>query len=296
MIAGPDGFEDAAVVRVSDDVAIVQSVDFFTPPVDDPYDFGRIAAANALSDIYAMGAVPLCALAVAGFPRGFDPVVIGEVFRGGIDVAGEAGIAVVGGHTIEDAEPKYGLVVTGTVHPDQVWRNAGGRAGDDLVLTKPLGTGVVANALRADAAAVSVMEAAVRSMTTLNRDAAAALRAAGPPHAVTDVSGFGLVGHLHELAAASGLAARIRLDALPLLDGVLDLARAGNIPGGSRRNRDAAAAFARFADGHDPLLAALACDAQTSGGLLAAVAPGSDGPGVVIGVLEEGPAGLVLVD
>jgi selenide,water dikinase len=295
VLAGPTNFEDAACVLVTDDLAIVQTVDFFTPIVDDPYDFGRIAATNALSDVYAMGGEPICALAVAGIPRGLDPAVATEIFRGGVDAAAAAGIAVVGGHTIEDPEPKYGLVATGVVRPDAIWRNSGGRPGDVLVLTKPLGTAVVANALRADAAPPEVLASAVASMTTLNRDAARALRDAGPPHAVTDVTGFGLVGHLHELALASGVAARLSLAALPLLPGVLELADLGHVPGGSRRNRAAADAYATFAEGHDRLLAALACDAQTSGGLLAAM-PADPGVGTVIGRLEQGPAGHVSID
>jgi selenide, water dikinase len=295
VLTGPANFEDAACVLVSDDVAVVLTVDFFTPIVDDPYDFGRIAATNALSDVYAMGGDPICALAIAGIPRGMDVSIPNEIFRGGADVAAAAGIAVVGGHTIEDPEPKYGLVATGVVRPDAIWRNGGGREGDVLVLTKPLGTAVVANALQADAAEPDVLAAAVASMTTLNRDAARALRQAGPPNAVTDVTGFGLVGHLHELALASGLAARISLDALPLLPGVRTLAELGHVPGGSRRNRAAADAYATFAEGHDPFLAALACDAQTSGGLLAAM-PSDAGVGTVIGRLEQGPAGHVWVD
>jgi selenide,water dikinase len=297
VLAGTTGFDDAAVIRLTNELALVQTVDFFTPLVDDPYDFGRIAATNAISDVYAMGGEPLCALAIAGFPRDLDPATITAVFAGGIAAAHEAGIAIVGGHTIVDPEPKYGLVVSGTVRPGAIWRNAGGRAGDVLVLTKALGTGVVANALRSDSAPADVLAAAVASMTTLNRDGARALRASGEPHAVTDVTGFGLVGHLHELAEASGLTARLQLRDLPVLPGVLDLARAGHVPGGSRRNREAADAYATFADGHDELLAAIACDAQTSGGLLAAVAPdGVPSTGTVIGRLEEGRAGHVLVD
>ncbi len=297
VLAGTTGFDDAAVVSLTNDLALVQTVDFFTPLVDDPHDFGRIAATNAISDVYAMGGEPLCALAIAGFPRDLDPDTIRAVFAGGAAAAREAGIAIVGGHTIVDPEPKYGLVVSGTVRPDAIWRNSGGRAGDVLVLTKALGTGVVANALRADAVQPDVLAAAVASMTTLNREGARALRAAGEPHAVTDVTGFGLVGHLHELAEASGLSARLILRDLPILPGVLDLARAGHVPGGSRRNREAADAYATFAEGHDVLLAALACDAQTSGGLLAAVAAGAVPAGAtVIGRLEEGRAGHVLVD
>jgi selenide,water dikinase len=295
VLAGPTNFEDAACVLVSDDLAIVQTVDFFTPVVDDPYDFGRIAATNALSDVYAMGGEPLCALAIAGIPRDLDLAIAAEIFRGGVDVAAAAGIAVVGGHTIEDPEPKYGLVATGTIRPDRIWRNSGGRVGDSLVLTKPLGTAIVANALRADAAPADVLAAAVDSMTTLNRDAAHALRETGPPHAVTDVTGFGLLGHLHELALASGLAARIHLDQLPLLPGVRALAEQGFVPGGSRRNRAAADAYAVFRAGHDPTLAAIACDAQTSGGLLAAVAR-DPGIGTIIGTLEPGPPGTISLD
>jgi selenide,water dikinase len=296
VLAGTTGFEDGAVVEIAAGVGLVQTVDFFTPPVDDPFEFGRIAATNAISDVYAMGGEPLCALAIAGFPRELDPAVISAVFAGGVAAAREAGIAVVGGHTIVDPEPKYGLVVSGTVATDAIWRNAGGRTGDVLVLTKALGTGVVANALRADAAPPETLAAAIASMTTLNRDAARALRAAGPPHAVTDVTGFGLVGHLHEMADASGLTAELDLAELPVLPGVLELAAGGYVPGGSRRNREAADAYAEFAPGHDPLLAAIACDAQTSGGLLAAVAPGSEaGIGTVIGRLREGHSGRVLV-
>jgi selenide, water dikinase len=284
-------------VRLRDDLALVQTVDFFTPIVDDPYDFGRIAATNALSDVYAMGGVPLSALAIAGFPRGFDLDIIVAVMRGGVDAAASAGIAVAGGHTIEDPEPKYGLVVTGTVHPDAIWRNSGGQDGDALVLTKPLGTGIIANALRADAAPDAVLRGAVASMITLNAAAADRLRVTGPPHAVTDVSGFGLLGHLHELALASGFAARITLDALPILDGARELAEAGHQPGGSRKNRLAADEYTTFADQHDTWLAAVACDAQTSGGLLAALPkPVSAEAGWVIGRLEQGPAGRILVD
>ncbi len=297
VLAGTSGFDDGAVVSLTDDLALVQTVDFFTPLVDDPHDFGRIAATNAISDVYAMGGEPLCALAIAGFPRELDLDTVRAVFAGGVAAAAAAGIAIVGGHTIIDPEPKYGLVVSGTVRPDAIWRNAGGRAGDVLVLTKALGTGVVANALRADAVPADVLAAAVTSMTTLNREGARALRAAGEPHAVTDVTGFGLVGHLHELAEASGLAAQLRLRDLPILPGVLRLARAGHVPGGSRRNREAADAYATFSEGHDALLAAIACDAQTSGGLLAAVAPGAVPAGAtVIGRLVDGRAGHVLVD
>lgn len=282
-------------MRLTDDLALVQTLDFFTPPVDDPYDFGRIAAANAISDVYAMGAEPLLALAVLAVPSGLDSAIVADILRGGTDIAAEAGISVAGGHSVVDPEPKYGLVVTGTVHPDRVWRNGGGLPGDDLVLTKPLGTGVVVNALRKDAAPEDVLAAAVASMTTLNRDAAARLRGHAP-HAVTDVTGYGLLGHLHELAEASGCAARISLAALPLLPGALELLRAGHVPGGTRRNRTAADAYAEVAPGCDPDLALLAADAQTSGGLLAAVPAGAAVDGAWrVGELVDGPAGRILV-
>ncbi len=299
VLAGPVGNEDAAVVLVTDDLAIVQTVDFFTPIVDDPFTFGQIAATNAISDVYAMGATPLVALAIAGFPRDLDPDIVREVFAGGAAAASGAGIAIVGGHTIVDAEPKYGLAVTGTVHPARIWRNSGGQPGDRLVLSKPLGTGIVANALRSGSVADDVLAGAVAAMTTLNRESADRLHALGDGvHAVTDVTGFGLVGHLHELALASGCSARLDLAAIPLLGGVRDLAALGFVPGGSRRNREAAAVYSAFRSGHDVILATIACDAQTSGGLLAAIAPGLDvaALGVVVGELAEGTPGRILVD
>lgn len=298
FLVGNATLDDAAAVRVRDDLAIVQSVDLFTPLVDDPRDFGRIAAANALSDLYAMGAEPLFSLAVAGVPSGLDPEIVTAILAGGAEVAALAGAPVLGGHTITDPEPKYGLAVTGTARPDGLWRNAGARPGDVLVLSKPLGTGVVANALRHDAAPDDVLAAAVTSMTTLNRDAAAALRAVGGPSAATDVTGFGLVGHLREIAAASGVEAHIELRRLPLLPGAYALAAEGHVPGGSARNRRAADAYAVFAPDADPLLAALACDAQTSGGLLAALPPDRPLPAgfTAIGTIVDGTPGRLLVN
>jgi selenide,water dikinase len=296
VLAGSEGFEDAGVVRVTDDLALVQTVDFFTPVVDEPRDFGRIAAANAISDVYAMGGEPLSALAIAGYPSGLDADLIGEIFAGGAATAAEAGIAIVGGHTVLAPEPFYGLVVTGTVHPERIWRNSGARAGDVLVLTKPLGSGVVANALRHDAAPPDVLAAAVETMAALNRDAARRARDAGGPHAATDVTGFGLLGHAREMAEGAGLQLRLRLADLPLIAGAAELVSAGHVPGGSRNNRAAADAFATFAPGHDEVRAALACDAQTSGGLLLALpASRAAGIGTVIGDVREGPAGTLLV-
>jgi selenide,water dikinase len=293
ILVGNDTLDDAAVVRLSGDQAIVQTVDVFTPIVDDPYDFGRIAATNAISDVFAMGGDPLFALAIGGFPADLPGVDVSEILRGGADVANAAGAPILGGHTITAAEPIYGLAVTGLVHPERVWRNAGARIGDVLVLTKALGTGIVANALRRDAVEDDVLAAAVASMTTLNRAAAAALRAIGP-HAVTDVTGFGLLGHLRELCAASGVHARIASADLPLLPGAEELARAGLVPGGSQRNRTAADAYTDVANGVDPVRALLACDAQTSGGLLAAVPRESAGAvGWVIGEIVAGSPGRI---
>ncbi len=291
--------DDAAVVRVRADLALVQTADFFTPIVDDPYDFGRIAATNALSDVYAMGGDPLSALNLVAFPLeqlGGD--VLREILRGGQDVVEAAGAVVVGGHSIDDAEPKYGLAVTGTVHPDDVTTNAGGRPGDVLVLTKPLGAGAVATALKRGAASQALVADAVGVMTTLNADAAAAARAAGA-HAVTDVTGFGLLGHLHELAAASGVAAEVDADAVPAIDGVVRLLAAGDraIAGGTRRNRRHVETFTTWAAAVQPARRWLCCDAMTSGGLLVAVpeARAAEVPGPVVGRLVPGEPGTIAV-
>jgi selenide,water dikinase len=293
ILVGNDTLDDAAVVRLGDEQAIVQTVDVFTPIVDDAYDYGRIAAANAISDIFAMGGRPLFALAIGGFPDDLPGDEVSAILRGGADVANAAGAPILGGHTITTAEPLYGLAVTGLVDPALLWRNAGARVGDVLVLTKALGTGIVANALRKDAVDEHVLAAAVASMTTLNGASADVLRGFGP-HAVTDVTGFGLLGHLRELCAASGVHARVRSADLPLLPGVELLARAGLVPGGSRRNRAAAEAYTDVAAGVDPVLAALAADAQTSGGLLAAVAPEhATAVGWVIGEIVEGEPGRI---
>ncbi len=272
MLVGTETGDDAAVYKLDDRTAIVETVDFFSPIVDDPYTFGQIAAANALSDVYAMGARPLFALAIAGFPREGVPLsVLQDILRGGADKAREAGIAVVGGHTVQDEEPKYGLVVTGLVHPDRVARNVGAQPGDQLVLTKPLGTGVVTNAQKAGECPPDSLHAAIVSMSTLNRVAAEAMAEVGV-RACTDVTGFGLVGHLRGMLGSGGLTARIWTSRLPVLPHVRALAASDCVPGGTRRNL----AFyepdveIRGADDVDVLLAH---DAQTSGGLLLCVAP-----------------------
>lgn len=300
--------DDAAVYRIDADRALVATVDFFTPIVDDPYDFGRIAAANALSDVYAMGGRPLFALNLVAFPRArLGDGWLSEIVRGGGEVAREAGVAVIGGHSIDDPEPKYGLCVVGEVAPDRVVRNAGARAGDALVLTKPLGTGVVATAIKREAAPGEVVEAAVRSMTTLNRGASEAMLRVGA-HAATDVTGYGLLGHLHEMARASRLEARITASAVPLLPGVRELARAGFVPGGTRRNLADLESVLVWEGEIDDVLRVLLGDAQTSGGLLISVAQSrveellallraaGTPAAAVVGELAEGVPGRIVVE
>jgi len=263
--------DDAAVYRLAPDRALVATVDFFTPIVDDAYDFGRIAAANAFSDVYAMGATPLLALNLVGWPRGKLPLdLLGEVLRGGQEIAQQAGAFVLGGHSVDDPEPKYGMVAIGEVHPDRIVTLARARAGDVLVLTKPIGTGVLTTALKRDLLTAADLTAAVASMTTLNAGAARAMLAVGV-HAATDVTGFGLLGHLHNMLVASGVAAEVDAAAVPLFPGAADLAARGAVPGGTQRNRDALAADVSFAPGLDEAMRVLLHDAQTSGGLLLAV-------------------------
>ena len=263
--------DDAAVYRLGPDRALVATVDFFTPIVDDAEAWGSIAAANAISDVYAMGGTPLFALNLVGWPRGKVPFeVLGDVFRGAAKVTQRAGCLMLGGHSIDDPEPKFGLCVIGEVHPDRVFTNAAARPGDVLVLTKPLGTGILTTALKRDLIGEAGLGPAIASMTALNDGAARAARA-GNVRCATDVTGFGLLGHLGNILAASGVGARIYTARLPLLDGALELAARGAVPGGTRRNLEATKAQ------WDPEVSEaerlLATDAQTSGGLLLAVAP-----------------------
>jgi selenide, water dikinase len=298
LLVGSATADDAAVWRVSDELALVQTVDFFTPLVDDPYDFGRIAAANALSDVYAMGGRPLTALNLVAWPlEQLGPDALAEVLHGGLDVVHAAGAEVVGGHSIDDPEPKYGLAVTGVVHPDRVVTNAGGRPGHVLVLTKPLGGGAVVTARKRGDADDALLARAVAAMVTLNAEAAAAALSAGAA-AMTDVTGFGLLGHLHSLARESGVAAELDAAAVPAVEGVEALLTDdGAVSGGSRRNREYAEGFASFADDVEPWRERLVCDATTSGGLLVAVeaARASEVPGSVIGRLVAGEPGAIVV-
>jgi selenide,water dikinase len=295
VLVAADTADDAGVVQIADDLAIVQTADFFTPIVDDPYAFGRIAATNALSDVYAMGARPVAAINLVAYPlQTLGPDALREILRGGADAAAAAGAAVVGGHSIDDPEPKYGMAVTGVVAPSAVLTNAGGRAGDMLVLTKPLGAGAVATAIKRGLADEALVERAVTVMTTLNDRAAGQARAAGA-HALTDVSGFGLLGHVHELASASAVAAEIDAAAVPAIDGVVALLETdGAVAGGSARNRADAETFTTWGDVDEPRRR-LVTDAMTSGGLLAAVPDTVAIDGWVIGRLVDGEPGTIAV-
>jgi selenide,water dikinase len=298
VLVGTATGDDAAVVRLTDEIALVQTTDFFTPLVDDPYDFGRIAAANALSDVYAMGGTPVSALNLVAFPlETLGTEVLGRILQGGLDVLTAAGASLVGGHSIEDAEPKYGMAVTGTVHPERYVSNAGGRAGDVVVLTKPLGVGAIVAARRRDRCDDALLARAVEVMTTLNAEASAAAVAAGA-HAMTDVTGFGLLGHLHNLGRESGVAAQLDAAAVPAIDGVEALLRSDDgVNGGSRRNAAWAAEFATFDDGVEEWRRRLVVDATTSGGLLVALPEDAAGavPGTVVGRLVAGDAGTIRV-
>jgi selenide,water dikinase len=303
VLVGSDTADDAAVYRVSDSLAIVSTVDFFTPIVDDPYDFGRIAATNALSDVYAMGGTPVTALNLVAFPLadlGGD--VLREILRGGSDVAAAAGVAVVGGHSIDDPEPKYGMAVTGTVAPDGVVRNSTARAGDALFLTKPVGGGLATTALKRGLASNQLIEETVSVMTTLNRDAASVAIALGAS-AMTDVTGFGLLGHLHELALASGVSVSLDSEAVPAIPGVLDLLALDEPPiaGGTRRNREWVEEVVSWSPSVNDASRWLLCDAMTSGGLLVALSESGLDDGLPRGwarvgtVSTDGPPGSIRV-
>ncbi len=274
LLVGLGAVDDAAVYRVNDQQAVISTADFFPPVVDDPYTFGAIAAANALSDVYAMGGQVLMAINLVAWPDDLDTALLSEIMRGGADVIAQAGAVIAGGHTVTDKEPKYGLAVTGMVHPEHILTKGGAQPGDVLVLSKPLGTGLITTAHKFERVREDDLDAAVRSMMQLNRSASQALVQAGAGvHAVTDISGFGLLGHAWEMAAQSLTGMHLEYDALPLLPGARDYAREGNITGGAGRNATYVEAHVRI----DALLDAddreLLWDPQTSGGLFAAIDP-----------------------
>ncbi|MFI5042706.1 MAG: selenide, water dikinase SelD [Acidimicrobiales bacterium] len=282
VLVGTETGDDAAVWRLSQDRALVATLDYFTPIVDDPYDWGRIAATNAMSDVYAMGGTPFLGLNIANWPVDDLPLeLLGRVLQGGIDAASKAGVAVLGGHTITDPEPKYGMVVLGFVDPRVMLTNASARPGGHLFLTKPLGLGMISTAHKRGSATPELLRTAVDLMTTTNAAAAEAMVAAGAD-AATDVTGFGLMGHLHKLLIASGVAATVDAGAVPLIDGVLELARADVVPGGTLRNHAFVDPSSDWSDLTRPEQLLLA-DAQTSGGLLIATSE----PGALAAALDE---------
>ena len=269
LLVGTETADDAAVYQISEDMAMIQTVDFFTPVVDDPYTFGQIAAANALSDVYAMGGAPKLALNIAAFPGCLSPDILGDILAGGADKVKEAGAILAGGHTIQDDEPKYGLCVTGFVNPKKMWKNAGAGEGDDLILTKPLGSGIISTAVKAELASAKEEASAAAVMGYLNKyafEAVCDLRV----HGCTDITGFGLVGHAVEMAEGSDVTLRIQADKIPLLSGAMDYAAMGLIPAGAYRNRE-------YTQGKvdsaltDTALEDILYDPQTSGGLLLAI-------------------------
>lgn len=297
LLVGPDTSDDAAVYQLSDDLALIMTVDFFTPVVDDPYLFGQIAAANALSDIYAMGGRPLLALNVACFPNCLPVEVISGIMRGGADKVIEAGALIGGGHTVQDDEPKYGLAVIGLIHPDEVLSNATARPGDVLVLTKPLGTGIINTAIKGGLAGEEAYRAAVEQMAALNKDAAACVKEAGAS-ACTDITGFGFLGHAAEMAGASKVSFLIESSAVPLLPGALEFAGMGLIPAGAYDNRRFLGEKVTFAEGSSQEMQDVLYDPQTSGGLLVAVDQARAGAMVEemrrAGVLSAGVVGRVV--
>ncbi len=303
---GTETGDDAAVYRLNDHIALIMTVDFFPPIVDDAFQFGEIAAANSLSDVYAMGGTPLLAMNIVGFPVTLDKDILGEVLKGGYSKAAEAECLIVGGHTVDDPEPKYGLSVVGTVEPGKQISNAAARPGDVLVLTKPLGTGIITTAGKQGVCPPQVLQGAVATMSALNRDGANAMVKVGV-HSATDVTGFGLMGHLQSMVRGSRVGAEIQLGKVPVLPGVWELLEQGVAPGGTHRNLQSVAGSARWHPDLSEQEQLLLCDAQTSGGLLIAVAAEKQDEllaelkstgvagAVVVGRVTEEPVGQIQV-
>ncbi len=308
VLVGLASADDAGVYKISDDLAIVQTVDFFTPIVDDPYWFGQIAAANALSDVYAMGGIPKTAMNLVAFPlKDMDISILRRIIQGGLDKMKEAGVVLVGGHSVEDKELKYGLSVTGFVHPDRILTKTGLKVGDRLVLTKPLGTGIINTAIKGALASPEIIEAVTKLMATLNRDAAQ-IMAKYPVHACTDITGFGLIGHIAEMITGSPLGIKLTSRNIPVIPETLDYAGMGLVPAGTYNNRAFRECMVDFQPAVDHLLQDVLFDAQTSGGLLICVENESAEDllnklkesgikeAAVIGEVVPGPAGRIMVD
>lgn len=267
LIVGVETSDDAAVYRINENQAVIQTLDFFTPVVDDPYDFGQIAAANSLSDVYAMGGVPTLALNIVGFPNCLDIQILGEILRGGADKVIEAGALLVGGHSITDQEPKYGLSVMGMVHPDEVLINANAKAGDVLILTKPIGLGILNTCMKEDLLSEAQLKGAIDCMKTLNKDAAIEMIKLRP-NSCTDITGFGLLGHVYEMAEGSHANITLYYDQIPILEGAKEFAQMGIIPAGTYRNRDHVGKGVKLSEDLPDYAEDLLFDPQTSGGLL----------------------------
>jgi selenide,water dikinase len=279
VLVGTELFDDAGVVKISDDLAIVTTTDFFPPVVDDPYDFGAIAAANSLSDLYSMGAKPISALNIVGFPeKGFDRKILNEILKGGLDIAKSAGMPIVGGHTLKSKEPFYGLAITGSIHPDRILSNANARNGDILFLTKPMGTGLITTAAKNEKADAKTLQYAIDIMKELNKTASEAVQEICPTNpnyncAVTDITGYGLLGHLLEMLTASGMSAVIDYSKIPLMPGVNELAKLDLFPGGSRSNLQNSEGDIVWDGKFEQFEKLIIADAQTSGGLLISIKP-----------------------
>ncbi len=307
LLVGTRTVDDAGVYRLGDDTALVLTVDFFPPVIDDPYNYGAIAVANSLSDIYAMGGRPLLGLNIVGFPVELPKNILGEILRGGSDKAQEAGCLIIGGHTVDDREPKYGLAAVGLVEPGKEVTVAGAKPGDRLVLTKPLGTGIITTAGKQERVSPEVMERAVAVMSKLNRAASEAMLKVGV-NACTDVTGFGLIGHLNNIMEASGAGAELRLSDIPVIPGAWELLEQGIVPGGTHRNFEGAGQRVRWHQDVSENTRLLLCDAQTSGGLLISVpedrtdallkeleAAGIEGARVIGELLLDGKKGIQVV-
>jgi selenide,water dikinase len=303
-----ESLDDAGVYKLSDDLAIIQTIDFFTPIVDDPYDFGQIAVANALSDVYAMGGKPLTAMNVVCFPiKKLDISVLKDTLKGGIDKMKEAGVTLVGGHSIDDAELKYGLSVTGTVHPEHLVTNSGAKIGDKLILTKPLGTGIISTALKAGKASKETIAKVTKYMTALNKKASELMQEVGA-HACTDITGFGFLGHACQLAQSSQVGIKVNFSSVPLFTEVEEFARAGLCPGGLYRNREFYGKMVEFSKQIPDYIQDILFDAQTSGGLLISLAPETAEllvkklhkagirEAVIVGEIISKPMGKILVE
>lgn len=273
LLVGVETSDDAAVYKINDEVALIQTLDFFTPIVNDPYTFGQIAAANSLSDVYAMGGNPILALNIVCFPDCLDPSILSEILKGGQDKVNESGAVLAGGHSVSDDEPKYGLSVAGFVHPDKIMTNGGAKPGDVLVLTKPLGVGVINTAIKGELASKDATEAAILSMTTLNRYGANAIKELNTVHSVTDITGFGLLGHTVEMAEGSDVTIRINSEAIPMISEAREYAAMGLVPAGAYKNRTFFENRIQMGSDIDSVLQDLLYDPQTSGGLLISLSP-----------------------